>query len=129
MAPARMIVSTATAAPIHLHSVPAVRKSRAAPTQMPAPASIAAATHFIFNSTPVRSGSDDARPTIRWQATEHESQARFPALREWAERIGEFWGHPKTRTFGELLFDLEEDKAARAVVFGWRQEMERPTNS
>jgi hypothetical protein len=42
-----------------------------------------------------------------------------------AERIGEFWGHPKTRTFGELLIDLEEDKAARAVVFGLLAEMER----
>jgi hypothetical protein len=26
--------------------------------------------------------------------------------------------HPETRTFGELLIDLEKDKAARAVVFG-----------
>jgi hypothetical protein len=24
---------------------------------------------------------------------------------ERADRIGEFWGHPKTRTFGELLID------------------------
>jgi hypothetical protein len=30
-----------------------------------------------------------------------------------------------TRTFGELLIDLEEDKAARAVVFGLLAEMER----
>jgi len=29
-----------------------------------------------------------------------------------------FWGHPETRTFGELLIDLEEDKAARAVLVG-----------
>jgi hypothetical protein len=42
-----------------------------------------------------------------------------------ADRIGEFWGHPKTRGFGELLIDLEEDKAARAVVFGLLAEMER----
>jgi hypothetical protein len=34
------------------------------------------------------------------------------------DRIGEFWGHPETRAFGELLIDLEEDKAAMAVVFG-----------
>jgi hypothetical protein len=27
-------------------------------------------------------------------------------------------GHPQSRTFGELLIDLEEDKAARAVVCG-----------
>jgi hypothetical protein len=30
-----------------------------------------------------------------------------------------------TRTFGELQIDLEEDKAARAVVFGLLPEMER----
>jgi hypothetical protein len=30
------------------------------------------------------------------------------------ERIGEFGGYPETRTFGELLIDLEEDKAARS---------------
>jgi hypothetical protein len=42
-----------------------------------------------------------------------------------ADRIGTFWGDPETRTFGELLIDLEEDKAARAVVFGLLAEMER----
>ena len=41
------------------------------------------------------------------------------------DRIGGLWGHPETRTFGELLIDLEEDKAARAVVFGLLAEMER----
>ena len=30
-----------------------------------------------------------------------------------------------TRTFAELLIDLEQDKAARAVVFGLLAEMER----
>jgi hypothetical protein len=44
---------------------------------------------------------------------------------ERADRIGEFWGNPETRTFGELLIELEEDKAARAVVFGVLAEMER----
>jgi hypothetical protein len=29
-----------------------------------------------------------------------------------ADAIGTFWGHPETRTFGELLIDLEEDRAA-----------------
>jgi hypothetical protein len=38
------------------------------------------------------------------------------------ERIGEFWGHPESRTFGELLIDLEEDKAAQAVVVGLLKE-------
>jgi hypothetical protein len=41
------------------------------------------------------------------------------------DAIGTFWGYPETRTFGELLIDLEEDKAARAVVFGLLGEMER----
>jgi hypothetical protein len=42
-----------------------------------------------------------------------------------ADAIGTFWGSPDTQTFGELLIDLEEDKAARAVVFGLLGEMER----
>jgi hypothetical protein len=42
-----------------------------------------------------------------------------------ADRIGEFWGRPETRAFGELLIDLEEVEAARAVVFGLLAEMER----
>ena len=41
------------------------------------------------------------------------------------DRIGEFWGHPETRTFAELLIDCEEDRAARAVVFGLPAERER----
>jgi hypothetical protein len=36
---------------------------------------------------------------------------------ERAERIGEFWASPETRTFGELLIDLEVDKVAKAVVW------------
>jgi hypothetical protein len=44
---------------------------------------------------------------------------------ERADAIGQFWGHPETRTFGELLIDLEEDKAGRAVIFGLLAEMER----
>jgi hypothetical protein len=35
-----------------------------------------------------------------------------------AGRIGEFWASPATRSFGELLIDLEEDRVARAVVVG-----------
>lgn len=35
-----------------------------------------------------------------------------------AARIGEFWASPATRSFGELLIDLEEDRVARAVVVG-----------
>jgi hypothetical protein len=40
-------------------------------------------------------------------------------------RIGEVWASPETRTFGELLIDLEEDKAARAVVFGMLRQFDR----
>jgi hypothetical protein len=39
-----------------------------------------------------------------------------------ADRIGEFGGNPKTRTFAELLIDCEEDKAARAVLVGMLRE-------
>jgi hypothetical protein len=37
---------------------------------------------------------------------------------ERADRIGEFWGNPKTRTFAELLIGCEEDRVLRAVLVG-----------
>jgi hypothetical protein len=43
---------------------------------------------------------------------------------ERAGMIGEYWGNPKTRAFGELLIDLEEDRMARAVVVGMLHERE-----
>jgi hypothetical protein len=42
-----------------------------------------------------------------------------------ADRIGSYWGNPETRGFGELLIDLEEDKYAKAVIWGLLREMER----
>ena len=33
-----------------------------------------------------------------------------------ADRIGEFWGYPESRTFAELLIDCEEDRTLRAVL-------------
>jgi hypothetical protein len=35
---------------------------------------------------------------------------------ERADRIGEFWGYPQSRTFAELLIDCEEDRTLRAVL-------------
>jgi hypothetical protein len=44
---------------------------------------------------------------------------------ERAGMIGEYCGNPRTRTLGELLIDLEEDQAARAVVVGMLRERYR----
>jgi hypothetical protein len=49
---------------------------------------------------------------------------RLPDL-DPVDRIGSFYGDPKTRTFAELLIDCEEDRALRAVVIGMLAEMER----
>jgi hypothetical protein len=37
---------------------------------------------------------------------------------ERADRIGEFWGNPRTRTFAELLIDCKEDRTVRTVLVG-----------
>jgi hypothetical protein len=44
---------------------------------------------------------------------------------ERADRIGEFWGYPETRTFAELVIDLEEDKAARRSCSGSERRPQR----
>jgi hypothetical protein len=41
------------------------------------------------------------------------------------DRIGAFWGNPKTRSFAELLIDCEEDRTLRAVLVEMLAEMER----
>jgi hypothetical protein len=37
---------------------------------------------------------------------------------ERADRIGELWSYPQSRTFAELLIDCEEDRTLRAVPVG-----------
>jgi hypothetical protein len=44
---------------------------------------------------------------------------------ERAARIGEFHRNPKTRVLAELLIDLEEDRAARALVVGMLRQQKR----
>ena len=44
---------------------------------------------------------------------------------ERAERIGEFWSYPQSRTFAELLIDCKEDRVLRAVLVGMLREHDR----
>ncbi len=44
---------------------------------------------------------------------------------ERAERIGEFWSYPQSRTFAELLSDCEEDRTVRVVLVRMLREMDR----
>ena len=49
----------------------------------------------------------------------------MPPDLEQAEGTGSYWGNRKTRIFGELLIDCEEDRVLPAVLVGMLHERGR----
>jgi len=75
---------------------------------------------------------------MTFEEMEHELRQRLDALGpapraellapdlpdfDLADRIGEFYGNPKTRTFAELLIEAEEDRYVRAMLVGMLREV------
>jgi hypothetical protein len=85
-----------------------------------------------------RVGLNVYRPAVIFEEMERDLRRRLEALPpaarcellhvlrlpdfDRAEAIGTFWGHPETRSFGELLIDLEEDRTLRAALVGMLME-------
>jgi hypothetical protein len=51
--------------------------------------------------------------SLHWESRPTEERSQHA---DRADRIGEFWGNPESRTFAELLIDCEEDRTLRAVL-------------
>jgi hypothetical protein len=61
------------------------------------------------------------RPVVDSDRAELLHVLMLPDL-ERADRIGEFWGYPKSRGFAELLIDCEEARTLTAALVGMLRE-------
>lgn len=72
-----------------------------------------------------------------WAGIPSDRATTVPSIRLWpahvlmlpdlerAERTGEFWSYKRSRTFAELLIDLQEDRTLRAELVGMLREADR----